>query len=156
MHCYFYCFSDQKSILGPLLFSAFLIDLFFVIEDTDSYTNNNTPYVIVDNIDGVIKSLEEASEFLLKWFSDNLMKINADKCHLLVSTNNTVKMKIGNFDINNSKSKKLLGVKVDHKLSFDDHISELQKASSKIHAMSRVASHVNISKRRILMNVVFK
>ena len=32
------------------------------------------------------------------------MRINADKCHLLVSTNNTVKMKIGNFDITNSKS----------------------------------------------------
>ena len=103
LHCYFYCFSDQKSILGPLLFSAFLIDLFFIIEDTDSYANDNTPYVIAHNIDGVNKSLEEASEILCKWFSDNLMKINADKCHLLVSTNNTVKMKIGNFDINNRK-----------------------------------------------------
>ena len=27
------------------------------------------------------------------------MKINADKCHLLVKTNDTVKIKIGNFDI---------------------------------------------------------
>ena len=54
------------------------------------------------------------------------MKINADKCDLLVSTNNTVKIKIGNFDITNSKSEKLLlGVKFDHKLSFDDHTSEL-------------------------------
>ena len=44
------------------------------------------------------------------------MKINADKYHLLVSTNNTVKIKIGNFDITNSKSKKLLRVKFDHKL----------------------------------------
>ena len=85
------------------------------------------------------------------------MRINADKCHLLVSTNNTVKIKIGNFDITNSKSEKLLGVKFDHKLSFDDHISELcKKASRKIHALSRVASYMNISKRRILMNAFFK
>ena len=78
----------------------FLINLFFIIEDTDiaSYADDNTPYVIADNIDGVIKSLEEASEILFKWFNDNLMKINADKCHLLVSTNNTVEIKIGNFD----------------------------------------------------------
>ena len=53
------------------------------------------------------------------------MKINADKCHLLVSTNNTVKIKTGSFDITNNKSEKLLGVKFDDKLSFDDHISEL-------------------------------
>ena len=85
------------------------------------------------------------------------MKINADKCHLLVSTNNTVKIKIANFDITNSKSEKLLGVKFDHKRSFDELISELcKKASRKTHALSRVASYMNISKRRILMNAFFK
>ena len=138
-----------------LLFNNFLIDLFFIIEDTDiaSYANDNTPYVIADNIDLIIKSLEEASEILFKWFNDDLMKINADKCHLLVRTNNTVKITNSNFDITNSKSEKLLGVKFDHKLSFEDHISELcKKTSRKIHALSRVASYMNISKRRILMN----
>ena len=85
------------------------------------------------------------------------MRINADKCHLLVSTNNTVKIKTGNFDITNGKSEKLLGVKFDLKLSFDDHISELhKKASKKIHALSRVASYMNLSKRHIFMNAFFK
>ena len=51
-------------IQGPLLFNIFLIDLFFIIEDVDiaSYVDDNTPYVSADNIDGVIKSLEDASE----------------------------------------------------------------------------------------------
>ena len=46
----------QGSILGPLLFNNFLIDFFFVIEDTDiaSYADDNTPYASADNIDGVI------------------------------------------------------------------------------------------------------
>ena len=133
--------------------------MFFIIEDTGiaSYADDNTPYVITDNIDRIIKFLEEASEILFKWFNDNLMKINADKCHLLVSTNNTVKINIGNFDITNSKSEKLLGVKFRHKLYFDDHISELcKKAGRKIHALSRVASYMNISNRRILINAFFK
>ena len=119
----------QGSILGPLLFNVFLIDLFFIIENTDiaSYADDNTAYISADDIDGVIKSLEEASETLFKWFSDNLMKSNPDKCHLLISTNNTVKMKIGHFDIANSRIEKLLGVKFDSKLTFDDHISELCK-----------------------------
>ena len=102
--------------------------MFFIIEDTDiaSYADDNTPYVLADNVDGVIKPLEEASEISSKWFNDNLMKINVDKCHLLVSTNNTAKI-------------------FDHKLSFDDHISELcKKVSRKIHALLTVASYMNI------------
>ena len=49
---------------------------------------------------------------------------------MLVSKNNTVKINIGSFDITNSKSEKLVGVKFDHKLPFDDHISELCKSAS--------------------------
>ena len=68
----------QESILGPLLFNIFLIELFFIIEDADiaSYVNDNTPYVIADNIDGVIKFLEEASEILFKWFNENENELN--------------------------------------------------------------------------------
>ena len=69
--------------------------MFFIIKviDIASYADDNTPCVSADNIDGVTWYLEEASEILFKWANDNLMKINADKCHLLVSKNNAVKKK---------------------------------------------------------------
>ena len=85
------------------------------------------------------------------------MKSNADKCHLLVSTNFAINIKMGNTDINNSTCEKLLGVKFDYKLSFDDHISELSKETSrKIHALARLTSYMNMAKKRILMNAFFK
>ena len=43
---------------------------------------DNTPYVTAEDIDGVIASLENASNTLFKWFRDNLFKGNASKCHL--------------------------------------------------------------------------
>ena len=58
------------------------------------------------------------------------MKSNADKCHLLISTSNRVNKRIDNFDISNRKCEKLLGVKFDHKLTFDGHISALYKNAS--------------------------
>ena len=149
----------QGSILGPLLFNIFLIDMFFIVENIDiaSYADDNTPYIGANNINEVVHSLEKATDTLFKWFSDNLMKSNADKCHLLISTSNTVNIKIGNVDITNSACEKLLGVKFDYKLTFDDHISDLcKRASRKIHALARVTPYMNTSKKRILMNAFFK
>ena len=88
--------------------------------------------------------------------SDNLMKSNSDKCQLLVSINNTVNIKIGNIDITNCSCGKLLGVKFAHKLTFDDHISELcKKARGKIHTLARITTYMNLSKKGILMNAFF-
>ena len=91
----------QGSILGPLLFNTFLVDLFFILSETDiaNYADDNIPYTSSNDVNGLVKSLEEASKKLFKWFNDNLMKSNPDKCHLLVSTNDNVKIRIGNFQI---------------------------------------------------------
>ena len=56
----------QGSVLGALLFNIFLADLFFILNDVDiaSYADDNTPYVIADDINGVITSLEQTSNGL--------------------------------------------------------------------------------------------
>ena len=83
------------------------------------------PYAFSNNIDELIASLEKSSKDLRKWFYDNLMKSNPDKCHLLVSSRKKMKMEIGDFKIENSTVEKLLGVHFDNSLTFNYHISEL-------------------------------
>ena len=53
----------QGSILGTLLFNIFLCDLFLIMKETSfaSYADDNMPYVTDENLDEVIKSLEEDS-----------------------------------------------------------------------------------------------
>ena len=48
-----------------------------------------------NRINDVISSLQESSEKLFQWFSDNQMKANADKCHLIVSTDESLEIQIG-------------------------------------------------------------
>ena len=75
----------QGSILGPLIFSIFLCNLFYFLESVPvtSYANDITPYSANKTNDLVIKEIEHFSEVLLKWFDFNYMKINSGKNHLL-------------------------------------------------------------------------
>ena len=50
---------------------------------------------------------------------------------LLVSTNNTVSIRVENFDTKNSHCEKLLRVKFNHKLTFNSHILDLKKLIKK-------------------------
>ena len=80
------------------------------------------------------------------------MKINPDKCHLLVSTNDKFAIRIGNFQTEDTKREKLLGTQFDNKLPFDYRLSKIyKKASRKL----RVTIYMNLSKRKILINAFF-
>ena len=81
-------------------------------------TDDNTPYVSADTIDGVMKKLETASVNLFKWVADKQMKANQDNCHLIISKKDIVSMHIGPFEIKNTDCEKLLGIKVDSRLNF--------------------------------------
>ena len=82
----------QGSILGSLLFNIFLVVLFFVVKDLDiaSYTSNNKPFMIENNIDNVIASLEQDSDALFIWLKNNRLKSSVDKCRVLFNMNKPV------------------------------------------------------------------
>ena len=60
------------------------------------------------------------------------------------------------FKNRKSHSEKLLGVIIDNKLSFEEHIETLRgKARSKRSALFRVAPFMNVNKRRLLKKAFF-
>ena len=117
----------QGSILEPLLYNEDLCDLFFIMnhEDIANYADDNTPYVSGKNIDEVVRFLEEFSRVIFKWFSDNQFQANASICHVLLSTDEYMQIKIGTAQIENSSRKKLLGVTIEAKLSFEKNIEQI-------------------------------
>ena len=82
----------QGSVLGTLFFKIYLCDLFLLVCNIDvtNYADDTTPYVTGDNLESVIKQLEQATKLLFQWFSDNQMKGNEDKCHALIGTKEKV------------------------------------------------------------------
>ena len=66
---------------------------------------------------------------------------------MLLSTDEHVQLKIGTAQIKNRSSKKLLGVTIDAKLSFEKHIKQIYaKARAKLKALERIAPFMNIKK----------
>ena len=77
------------------------------------------------------------------------MKDNTNKLQLLLpNQGNEMSITIGT----NVIKAKLLGIKIDNRLRFDDHVSTLcKKASQKLHALARVSIYMDRDKLKLLM-----
>ena len=64
------------------------------------------------------------------------MKSNGDKCRFLVTTEKSVSINIDESNVTNKKEQKLIRIKFDSSLSFEDYITNLRKkASQKLHVI---------------------
>ena len=87
-----------------------------------------------------------------KWFIDNCLKANPDKYHVFLSKTYETQLIVEDVPIACS-CEKLLGVKIDQKLSFEPHVKSIcKKASQKLNALERMASSLKFKQRKLLLN----
>ena len=79
-----------------------------------NYADDTTPYVIGNNPDEVVSELKDITEKLFTRFSQNEIKDNLGKCHVLLSSTESLNFQISETVIHNSQLKKLLGVTFDN------------------------------------------
>ena len=145
----------EGSILGPLIFNSYINDIFYFVDDAHlaNYADDNTPHTTAKDIDTVLNYFAKETYILIKWFDDNYFKLNSDKCKLLVSNNDeNTSLVIDHHRVTGQRNVKLLGIKIDNELDFNDHVSMIYKeASHNLHALPRMSPFMNINKLRVLM-----
>ena len=112
--------------MGPLLFNIYLNDLFLLLEEAEvcNYADDTTIYTCGPNVENVVAKLENDALAISEWFPYNGMKLNEDKCHLMIfgGKSDEVSFKIGEAKLKESKEEKLLGIFFDQTLSFKQHV----------------------------------
>ena len=101
------------------------------------------------------KSLCDDAEKTLVWFENNHMKANPSKFQgfaiMNQEDNENICLSLSGVDLPISETVKLLGLYIDHKLNFNEHVSKLcKKAGFHVSAMSRVAKYLDT---KSLLNV---
>ena len=150
----------QGSIVGPMLFNAFLNDFFFCIRKASvhNFADDNTLSSFAKSVTLLVEILTTESQNAIKWFSENKMIVNPDKFKSIVihKSSQTSKPKqflIGNDVVEVASSVKLLGIHIDDQLSFNLHISNICKSASKqLNALVRLKSFLGFEERKVLIN----
>ena len=98
-----------------------------------NFADDTTVFACDENLNSLIKRLEHDSLLAIEWFQNNNMKLNQDKCHLLVSgyKHENVWAQIGDENIWESNKQKLLGLQIDRNLHFNEYVSLLCKKAGK-------------------------
>ena len=146
----------QGSVLGPILFNIYLI--ITIHNKICNFADDTTPYVCDKNLNFVMQQLDQQSNIALRWFEDNNMKMNDSKCHLFVSGNKHKHMwaKIGDDQIWESRTVKLLGVTTDNELKFDEYISNVcKKVQRKLTVLTRIKKYLDFKKLQLLLKTFF-
>ena len=76
----------RDAVLGPLLFDIYINDLLFLTKWTDvcNFADDATFFARDSDLKHLMERLEHDTKLAIEWFENNHMKLNEDKCHLLV------------------------------------------------------------------------
>ena len=119
----------------PLLFNLFINDLFLFtcFSTLLNYADDNNLLTTGTDIQLINQILLSDFRTLIDWFYENILILNPVKCHFLSigkNTNDKDAFYYDNLTLKNTNLVEILGVNIDIKLTFHQHIKKMCRKTS--------------------------
>ena len=122
------------------------------LTDVCNFADDTTFHPCGSSLEDLDNRLEHDANLAIEWFGWNYMKLNEDKCHLIISGRKSLWTKSGQTKIWETKNAKLLGVIIDRQLNFDEYLISLcKKAGKTLSALARLANFLSSEQGKLSM-----
>ena len=137
----------QGSTLGPLLFLLFINDMHSCDNQLRyiHFADDTTVTCCGDNFTDIKQNMEAGLVNINKWLLTNRLSLNVNKSLFMVFTNKSVPhdfaIQLSNQNITYVEHTKFLGIVIDNRLKYSDHVDFIAGKLSRTIGIIRRASH---------------
>ena len=157
------CGVPQGTCLGPLLFLCYTFDITSITKDYLCFADDTSIGVKSNEEATAATKLEELLKIFNNWVVNNKLELNwnkskiitfgADKTKLI----NLTRIKINNIIVEEVNEYKLLGITIDRKLSWSQHITNLSNSLKYINfTLNRIKNFTPTKTMLLIYNSLFQ
>ena len=137
----------QGGVLGPVLFLLFINDITQSVNagTCNIFADDVAIYTSCKTVEDAESQLQICINEIDRWYTNNRLKINADKTNVMVISSRAkgihkeLNVKLNDTKLKQVNSVRYLGVNIDCKLTWDEHVKQLCKnVAYKIFSLRRL------------------